>query len=889
MKNLGLKIISLFLTLMLVGVPSFASDTGDGLVSYDVKRDIEKIELLNAIGVSDFSNDDTLPTKTITRGEAASYFAKFIAYNTQGATSSIGFYDVAYDNEYYADISTCVDLKIMSGYNDYQFAPYNNISVQEAITCFIRVLGYETRAKASGGYPIGYVNTANSIKLLEGIDTSILTNPLTENILIMLMYNALDVETLVNESYSNDGSYTFTNGGKYITSVLGYKIVESTLDSVGNMTMFPGGETSKGKARINGDIYDVSNKLSIGKYLGYKVEAYYKETNSKNVKGEIVYLKPSDDVKVFTLNKEDVIVNSAYELSYDDGDKIRKISLSDPLKLVYNNKFATSFDFTKIDQELDGDIIFISNNGDNKYDVVKIEEYKNIFTSGVDDVNGIIYDKYDQQNVLRFDPSEVGEEVFFVSENGDNYDYASISNEVVLSTMLSGDEKLIYVVVCRKKAVGTVTEIKKSNGYITHIGLGNEEYEVSRKLSNYFTDVEVGKTVITVTFDKIGKISGYVITDQEGFEFAYLTKIKKSEGMSSDVYIKAFVYGNEKGEFSTIKCRDKVIVDNVTYNLKDDDRYDDFVDALNTSLNNPIRIRLDIRLEVVEIKTIDGGGLIYIASAEHKFDNSVLSPDLGITAATKVISIPLDGNEENFESFEMTKLYHDTDYSGKGYKISKDQIEADLVVLESTGGASKLYYDSPTIIISDISYALDEEGDEVLKVLGYDATTLKTLTMKKGKVKTYSGEKKELRVGDLCRYTQANSEIIEIEVMASSEENKIYASSNPSSTNAYIKPRVFSGYAYKKHNNFVLFSYNHPDTLTFNNVTNEPELNDTELRDTAITGVDFYIYDSSLPMEKRVSVASKDDLYTYYEIGSNCSRILANTRGTILEACVIIK
>ena len=54
----------------------------------------------------------------------------------------------------------------MNGYGNSLFLPDKDITYNEAVKTIITVLGYEPLALQKGGYPQGYLNTANELGLI---------------------------------------------------------------------------------------------------------------------------------------------------------------------------------------------------------------------------------------------------------------------------------------------------------------------------------------------------------------------------------------------------------------------------------------------------------------------------------------------------------------------------------------------------------------------------------------------------------------------------------------------------------------------------------------------------------------------------------------------------
>ena len=880
MKKLCNKLLTLFLALSLVAIPVYAQDTIDNVPNDELKT-YYKDDIDFLVGLDIFNENDFDEETTLTRGEIAKVFAKLSMYDTSSYSKTLTYYDVSKDYENYNAIGVCTDLGIMSGYSEWLFGPNDSISIEQVVTVLVRMLGYQIYADTNGGFPYGYLNQAQKIGLLDGIEVVDTSVGCTNYVLAGLIANMLEIEVVVKDGYSVDGSIYLKQADKYITHVLKLYIDEGIVNSVGQMTLYDGAEASQNQANIQGNIYELYDAIKVKELLGTKVKFYYEETSKSSLTGKVKYVKAHEDTKVIEFNKEDVIIDGPLDLSYDDNGKIRNIPLSQNVELVYNNRPALNFDFTKLDSLKDGKLIFISNDNDSKYDVVKIEEYTNVYVYGFDSSKAVIFDRYDSDKNITFLPRDINDSVFLTNELGESMEVELLSDETILSCLVSHDGKLLDITEYNKKAIGVVTEIKKVNGVITEMNLGDQIYKVSPSLTPYINDIKIGKTVITASLDAFGKIAGYVISDESGYNFAYLVNIRESLGITPKPMLKAYVYGNEEGKVSVLECRNKVNVDGTIYNLENEDAKQDFIDALTLEIDKPIRIKYDLKGLVSDIKTITGGGLIYVGNASHKWDTHI-DPKVGFTSESVVIFVGED--EDDFSSSPITSLLRDHPYTGKGYKISDERIAADLFILDANGGGTTLDGNASAMLITDISTVLDESGSEVQKLTGFagNSEVAYTFDNKDGITALNGSKKQEIKVGDIIRYTLNGEEITGAQLLMNVVDNVIYSNANPSSANAYDKPRIFKGYAYKKHSNFMLFTYVNPDTNTINEVT------DTELRHNDSVN-DFYVYDKNLPEGKRFYVGSINDLHTYKQVGASCSKVLGFTRGTLLEICVIIK
>ena len=90
-------------------------------------------------------------------------------------------------------------VPLISGVGDGRFLPNSNISLAEASTILLRVLGYTSR-EAGAVWPQGYMDLAGSVGLLDGLDLAA-SAPITRAQAAQLFVNALSCKTRDGKAY----------------------------------------------------------------------------------------------------------------------------------------------------------------------------------------------------------------------------------------------------------------------------------------------------------------------------------------------------------------------------------------------------------------------------------------------------------------------------------------------------------------------------------------------------------------------------------------------------------------------------------------------------------------------------------------------------------------
>ena len=115
------------------------------------------------------------------------------------------YIDIA-DHWAYEDIKHALSLGLISGTSETTIEPDREVIKEEFIKMIVNALGYQPDADSLGGYPDGYVKTAESLGLLNGVDTLAQT-PITRGEAAVMLNNALDIPIMQTTGMSFNGEY----------------------------------------------------------------------------------------------------------------------------------------------------------------------------------------------------------------------------------------------------------------------------------------------------------------------------------------------------------------------------------------------------------------------------------------------------------------------------------------------------------------------------------------------------------------------------------------------------------------------------------------------------------------------------------------------------------
>ncbi|HIY38412.1 MAG TPA: S-layer homology domain-containing protein [Candidatus Agathobaculum merdigallinarum] len=242
------RILSLLLTaaMLLGGAPAAfaASEASDSVIE----------QVIRATGIMEGDADGNMNLdNTVTRAEYAKMLVAASTYQDKvsGASNSSPFKDVPYTHWAAGYIQTAVEQGWLSGYLDGSYKPSNTVTLEEAATGVLKLLGYTTE-DFSGSYPYGQLALYKSL----GLDTKVTASQgtaMTRRNMMYLFYNLLNAETKDGQVYAQTLGYTLNDSGEidYLSIVSdtmqGPYVVEGSLSDIvsgENKTVYRNGYAS---------------------------------------------------------------------------------------------------------------------------------------------------------------------------------------------------------------------------------------------------------------------------------------------------------------------------------------------------------------------------------------------------------------------------------------------------------------------------------------------------------------------------------------------------------------------------------------------------------------------------------------------------------------------
>ncbi len=218
----------------------------------------------------------------VTRAQFASV-ASAVAGLGNGEVTSTQYSDVTSDNIYSGAIRLVSEAGYMSGVGGDTFAPDGLVTGEQALTVFVRILGYESAAIANGGWPNGYMSLAQKLGLFKAFSAPV-TEPLTFNVLWELCDLVLEAPAANTGYVSVDGQivenlYVSGDNASYMNKALDvyrYEGMVSSIDDAKHACVVTVTESDDDAPYSEGDSISlaVSTSINILEYDKAPVEIY---------------------------------------------------------------------------------------------------------------------------------------------------------------------------------------------------------------------------------------------------------------------------------------------------------------------------------------------------------------------------------------------------------------------------------------------------------------------------------------------------------------------------------------------------------------------------------------------------------------------------------------
>lgn len=818
MKNQIYKIIAFALCIMLFACPVSAYENKVVQAENPQSAYDENIETISALGILDWDIDTFSASENVTRGEFTRLVTNIVSngvYSTDSVMSV--FADVSADSELGKILYTAKSFGIVSGDGEGSFYPDRPITYEEAYKILGSALGYDANAKANGGYPTGYVMSC--IKAgLKSDSIEPLSDKLTPSGAAKLIVDAFECNVMKVKLVNNNTEYEIDRDEDWIYTAKKILISEGVV-TANSITALQSFDTiDQGFVSIDDVRYKCDENFDL--YLGYNVKFYYTEENGNCDRVLHMTKQYNDELLIDANDIADGVLSSDRKIEYyTTDDNTKKVKIPVNSSIIHNGRAIITYGVNTFDISY-GFIKLVDNNSDGIYDVVFLNEYKNMIVGAVNTVDKSAADKYNG-NVINFMPYENEKIIRIYDETGKETDFSKLTAGDVLSYAESEDGKILTIYVSKKKIEGkieSVSEVRSKKYY------GIKGFETALAADASFDTSSVKLNAVGIAYlNAFGEITDFVSgNDMDNLMYVIDVFIDK-ERSAHELNIKVM---DKNGEIKTLVSQKSITLNGERIkNVVEKDTIPAPITSGVLSL-----IELDENGFVKKIDTPDAHGSrlhTFGAAADHRYYGTTktfgavwfVDPNAVIYVSPKEADRADD--DEAYRVSTMAEFLSDVTYNVTGYTVGDGSYYAKAVHFKEERDLKVVGNEAH--VVKSISKGINAKGDTVniLETASYVGGLRKYET----KDETILSDAK---VGDMVLLHIVNSVIDKGEIILYSKD----LSFNQNSTFVKTQPTLSytSGSNYKYGN--VLFRNNTLISL----------VDDTALEEAKGTNINDYKY-----------------------------------------------
>lgn len=733
----------------------------------------QQINFLTALDI--FSGyDDGLfhPENTLTRAELVTVIMRMMGADDIQIKNYTYYKDV--DASYWAlsAINVATAQGIINGYEDGTFRPDTNVTVAETVKAVLCALGYDEIAKASGGYPAGYMALAAKNKLTVGINGDI-NSAATRADAAKIIYAALTVKLAET---TDDGKYEISNR-TVLDNILGVHKREGTVTATKLASIVPTDELKYDEIVIDSVTYKINDEF-LQELVGYKLTFYVRERSDGDT--EIVYYEVDtpESAAVWVAAEDILISDKAFSLTnfvYNENDKRKTLRVSADYFAYNGESVSASINLFDIK---DGNVLLIDSDDDGAYETVFINSGISVIAERINKEDRIISDKIKNGRKIDLMPEENTREVS-ITKDGKSIAFTAIKVGDVITYTESLDKKRVIAAVSEQKADGVVTETSDDSGRF-YIYIGKDKYTIrgssydTLKADGTLSAIKPGVSV-SMYLDVYGSAVYVDLQGKTNEKYGALIASSQKSGIGEAITLRIYP---ESGDVTDFELADKVNVRTgyTSARLTPSQVIDKLADAALDKNDDSFTLPL---YQLIKYKTDEDGKISSISIADKSSDGTplrdsgrfaldftaenfrtnqkdVINAAYLIDSATKIFVIPEERNEydDYSRSISMTKsmnmkigLYDMDDVNHVGAAL--------IIYPKVDDGDSDNYYDNsiytPFFTSREMTEALDDKGDSVFRAVGVGNNGEMNVDFKK---------KPDFNVGDIYQFVRVNGKVV---------------------------------------------------------------------------------------------------------------------------------
>ena len=836
---------------------AFAFDIDEALRGTNYE---EAAHVLGSLGIMIGDPDGSFRAED---GLKRSEFAKIAVHalgleeSAEAAKNKQTFNDVTTD--YWANgyINVAHEQGIVIGDPNGDFRPEDEILYQEAATVLVRMAGYEPAAESKGGYPQGYLSVANQYGFTKNA-TGSAASAIKRGVVANMTNNTLTIGIMEQTGFGSNTNFEITD-----KTILEQYLDTEKLSGQVTANYFTSLKITSGLEEGNIEIDNIIYKTSDNNaqnLLGQNVDYYLQTKNNESI--VILALSQKGKNEVMLIAGDDIESVADNKINYwknKETDTTTKNVRYETDALMIHNGISKDFDASLIKGkgELRGEVALLDNDANGIYDIVFVNEYKNLVVESTSKLSYTISDKYGNKS-LQLDPENSSLKFVLQNENGAKVEFDDLEEWNIISYLGSNEDGVVIATVTEKAIEGTITEVRDDE-----FKIGDKFYKVA---DNYTDSINLDDTGLFY-LDIMGRIAAVDAEASLSGNYSYLINANASTDMNDYIKLKLFT---KDGTIKVFETTEKVKFNSTTKitsaealkKLQDKDgaivkqmvTFETNADGKITRINTAKDITSDT------IKT-DKENFVKNYESEKAVYNKT-SGKLGlvkVTDSTIIFDIPTGADEEDYAIKDKSTLDNDGEYDVEVFDVAEDLTAKVILVKNSTGIAN---VESPVAVINKITTTTNSKGEKVEKVyVAYNGEMTSFETSESGVLVNKDG--KQLANGDIIQFrTNSAGAIDKITVLFEVKDKTTEFTKTDGDMSIYY------GKVEKKFSDSINLSVN-------------GNLENFSIRDAKVISVD------TEKTSNTVSIASAGDIQKYDELSPR--RVFVRVYDDVVQEIIIIK
>lgn len=872
-KGTAFAVAACYLVLLLS--TCFVTASAAGSLTNEMILDLQAFNILQGDEDGNLNLD-----QPITRAELSKVVAVTMQMDNIQYPEDYGviYKDVPSDHWAFPYVTVLSGLGLLNGNPDGYFYPDNTITFTETAKVLVHMLGYGIEAEEQGGYPTGYIASANLHGITKGVSAD-LDAGITREQAMRMIYNCLDADRLVSV-YGDSGIVAEVSSKTYRDLLMGSEddglaeiegVVTANYESY---LLDPIPEIEKTQVEIDGVLYEKGN-TNADEYLGMKVRAFV-QLVSTSKRGIIKAIEPVKDTTVLDVAVEDITEITSDTISYfqEDGNRVTSKKLAVDMLSLYNGRPLSGNDLSRLDLTAipDGSLQLISYENSSTIDVAFVNVYEDfeVESVNVEEERLILADekRFDNSKVVSFDESDPDKLRVLKNAQGEDITLEDVNPGDVLSVYASQDAALAKFYVSSESVSGTISELRTDK---REMRIGEETYSYRNGL-----DVEniLGQEV-TAKLNHLGQITALDFDLAASGQYGAIVSLAVEPGMTQELYAQVVLPGKivddeeEASDDPSEQAVPMIAAQNsavetlrfhsrVSFNGNSYTDANELMTAMETAMRGrsylPISYTLSSDGVVRKVDVLEEYTLRQNTKQYNAYEKTFAGTGgaFGLSDETVALCIPTNTVSSSNDYLARIEMNDDQNYEVDAYHYNEDTRCPDIVVFQA-----EMHYDTAGLatdgkkiaLVEDVISSVDEEGADQSSVVMATPDGVNTFVISKDT--SSAADFSSLKPGDVILYSlDAKNQLDGFNLLESCEPIPQDYQANRNNFD------VFSGLAVDAEYKIVSNNLNMwVDTVTVNGTG----LNETVFEVQNTNPPPVYIWDS---VKQTASLGTTDDFLT---------------------------